>query len=350
MMQGNSKRRIEGRGGHGGMKDGNVRQRAGRADGVRAKKALGQHFLKSQDIARVVARCVHPEYVPRLMPDGSLDRLAAGALAHDASEFGPKGIIPSGPKAEEHPLGMQQPVDRKSPALPVHVLEIGPGMGVLSVCLWEDPMLDVKLVELDPESVVYLASHYPDRIRDGRLLPADFLQMDLRNVFDGESFVLTGNFPYNISSQILFRVLENRDVVPLMAGMFQKEVGERVCARPGSKAYGILSVLLQAFYRTEYLFTVEAEEFLPPPKVRSCVIRLTRNDREGLGCDEELFVYLVKKAFNQRRKTLRNAFKGLEEEKGFPVTRFPAELLDKRAEQLSVEDYAWLARILQPAG
>ena len=333
------------------MKDGNVRQRAGRADGVRAKKALGQHFLKSQDIARVVARCVHPEYVPRLMPDGSLDRLAAGALAHDASEFGPKGIIlPSGPKAEEHPLGTQQPVDRKSPALPVHVLEIGPGMGVLSVCLWEDPMLDVKLVELDPESVVYLASHYPDRIRDGRLLPADFLQMDLRNVFGGESFVLTGNFPYNISSQILFRVLENRDVVPLMAGMFQKEVGERVCARPGSKAYGILSVLLQAFYRTEYLFTVEAEEFLPPPKVRSCVIRLTRNDREGLGCDEELFVYLVKKAFNQRRKTLRNAFKGLEEEKGFPVTRFPAELLDKRAEQLSVEDYAWLARILQPAG
>ena len=350
MMQGNSKRRIEGRGGHGGMKDGNVRQRAGRADGVRAKKALGQHFLKSQDIARVVARCVHPEYVPRLMPDGSLDRLAAGALAHDASEFGPKGIFPSGPKAEEHPLGTQQPEDRKSPALPVHVLEIGPGMGVLSVCLWEDPMLDVKLVELDPESVVYLASHYPDRIRDGRLLPTDFLQMDLRNVFDGESFVLTGNFPYNISSQILFRVLENRDVVPLMAGMFQKEVGERVCARPGSKAYGILSVLLQAFYRTEYLFTVEAEEFLPPPKVRSCVIRLTRNDREGLGCDEELFVYLVKKAFNQRRKTLRNAFKGLEEEKGFPVTRFPAELLDKRAEQLSVEDYAWLARILQPAG
>ena len=332
------------------MKDGNVRQRAGRADGVRAKKALGQHFLKSQDIARVVARCVHPEYVPRLMPDGSLDRLAAGALAYDASEFGPKGIFPSGPKAEEHPLGTQQPEDRKSPALPVHVLEIGPGMGVLSVCLWEDPMLDVKLVELDPESVVYLASHYPDRIRDGRLLPADFLQMDLRNVFDGESFVLTGNFPYNISSQILFRVLENRDVVPLMAGMFQKEVGERVCARPGSKAYGILSVLLQAFYRTEYLFTVEAEEFLPPPKVRSCVIRLTRNDREGLGCDEELFVYLVKKAFNQRRKTLRNAFKGLEEEKGFPVTRFPAELLDKRAEQLSVEDYAWLARILQPAG
>lgn len=342
-MQRNNKRNNDGRGGFGRGDKG-----AGRADSVRAKKALGQHFLKSQDIARVIARCVHPQYVPRLMPDGSLDRLAAGALAHDASEFGPKGIIlPSGPKAEEHPLGMQQPVDRKSPALPVHVLEIGPGMGVLSVCLWEDPMLDVKLVELDPESVVYLASHYPDRIRDGRLLPADFLQMDLRNVFDGESFVLTGNFPYNISSQILFRVLENRDVVPLMAGMFQKEVGERVCARPGSKAYGIMSVLLQAFYRTEYLFTVEAEEFLPPPKVRSCVIRLSRNDSSALGCDEKLFVYLVKKAFNQRRKTLRNAFKGIEEEKGLSTRDFPAAMLEKRAEQLGVEDYVALVNLLQ---
>lgn len=310
----------------GSGRDGNRCAKASLRQGsgnVRAKKGLGQHFLKNEDIARVIARCVHPEYRPVLMPDGSLDLLTAGGLSRNASEFG---------------------------STPLHVLEVGPGMGVLSRCLWEDPALDVKLVELDRESVVYLASHFPEHTRAGKLVPADFLQMDLREVFGGESFVLTGNFPYNISSQILFRVLENRDWVPLMAGMFQKEVGERVCAKPGSKTYGILSVLLQAFYRTEYLFTVEPGEFLPPPKVRSCVVRLTRNEREGLGCDEEIFVYLVKKAFNQRRKTLRNAFKGLEEEKGFPVTKFPAELLDKRAEQLSVEDYACLARILQPGG
>ena len=166
-------------------------------------------------------------------------------------------------------------------------------------------------------------------------------------MFCGESFVLTGNFPYNISSQILFRVLEYKELVPVMGGMFQKEVGERVCARPGSKAYGIMSVLLQAFYRTEYLFTVEAEEFLPPPKVRSCVIRLSRNDSSALGCDEKLFVYLVKKAFNQRRKTLRNAFKGIEEEKGLSTRDFPAAMLEKRAEQLGVEDYVALVNLLR---
>ena len=366
-MQRNNRRNNDGRGGFGRGDKG-----AGRADSVRAKKALGQHFLKSQDIARVIARCVHPQYVPRLMPDGSLDRLAAGALTHDASEFRPKDEARSGvpPLA----AGMELPATGKSelsgdmplpgtcrmadsglsaspasalPVKPVHVLEIGPGMGVLSACLWEDPMLDVKLVELDPESVVYLASHYPDKTRDGKLIPADFLKMDLREVFGGESFVLTGNFPYNISSQILFRVLEYKDLVPVMGGMFQKEVGERVCARPGSKAYGIMSVLLQAFYRTEYLFTVEAEEFLPPPKVRSCVIRLIRNDSSALGCDEKLFVYLVKKAFNQRRKTLRNAFKGIEEEKGLSTRDFPAAMLEKRAEQLGVEDYVALVNLLQ---
>lgn len=291
---------------------------------VRAKKSFGQHFLKSEEIARVIARCVHAAYVPALMPDGSLDRLAACSLRRDASDF-----------------------PAESPA-PMNVLEIGPGMGVLSRCLWEDPSLNVKMVEVDAESVIYLTREYPDRTRNGQLLPADFLKMDLRELFDGQNFVLTGNFPYNISTQILFRVLENRDRIPLAEGMFQKEVGERVCAAPGSKAYGILSVLLQAFYDTEYLFTVEAGEFNPPPQVRSCVIRLTRNKTNRLECDERLFTALVKKAFNQRRKTLRNALKNIEQEQNCTLVDPPADYMDKRAEQLSVSDYIRLTSCLQP--
>lgn len=291
---------------------------------VRAKKSFGQHFLKSEEIARVIARCVHAAYIPALMPDGSLDRLAACSLRRDASDF-----------------------PAESPA-PMNVLEIGPGMGVLSRCLWEDPSLNVKMVEVDAESVIYLTREYPDRTRNGQLLPADFLKMDLRELFDGQNFVLTGNFPYNISTQILFRVLENRDRIPLAEGMFQKEVGERVCAAPGSKAYGILSVLLQAFYDTEYLFTVEAGEFNPPPQVRSCVIRLTRNKTNCLECDERLFTALVKKAFNQRRKTLRNALKNIEQEQNCTLVDPPADYMDKRAEQLSVSDYIRLTSCLQP--
>lgn len=300
------------------------------ADEVRAKKNLGQHFLASTDIARVIARCVHPGYKPLLMPDGSLDRLAAGGLSREASEF-----------LSDSPLS--------DASLPLNVLEIGPGMGVLSSCLWEDPSLDVYLVEIDAESVVYLARHFPERIRDGRLIPADFLKMDLGKFFTeketGKSreFVVTGNFPYNISSQILFRVLENKDRIPLLSGMFQKEVGERVCARPGSKAYGILSVLLQAFYETEYLFTVEPQEFMPPPQVRSCVIRLTRNRTDRLGCDEALFTLIVKRAFNQRRKTLRNALQSLAEERGLPLCALPSQTLARRAEELSVRDYVEIA-------
>lgn len=325
----------------------------GNAEKVRAKKNLGQHFLKSTDIARVIARCVHAGYVPALMPDGSLDRLLAGSLRSDAAEFytasgsvplqNPEPL-PAVPSGGVRPGGRESasPVGAVAPSLfpsgkKIHVLEIGPGMGVLSRCLWEDPGLDVRMVELDPESVVYLATHFPERTSDGRLIPADFLRMDLRSLFDGEEFVLTGNFPYNISSQILFRLLENRDRIPILYGMFQKEVGERVCAVPGSKAYGILSVLLQAFYTPRYLFTVEPEEFLPPPQVRSCVIRLVRNGQQQLGCDEALFAAVVKKAFNQRRKTLRNALKDWEKE--FPVRNLPSEYLDKRAEQLGVEDY-----------
>lgn len=294
---------------------------------VRAKKNLGQHFLASTDIARVIARCAHALYKPLLMPDGSLDRLAAGGLSRDASEF-----------ASEAPL---------------KVLEIGPGMGVLSSCLWEDPLLDVYLVEIDAESVVYLARHYPEKIKDNRLIPADFLRMDLDTLFvdkntgEPQPFAIMGNFPYNISSQILFRLLENKERIPLLAGMFQKEVGERICATPGSKAYGILSVLLQAFYDTEYLFTVEPQEFMPPPQVRSCVIRITRNNTNRLGCDEALFVKVVKAAFNQRRKTLRNALQPLLEEFSLPLSALPADILGKRAEQLGVQEYAELTSLFE---
>lgn len=300
------------------------RRRQDASGNVRAKKNLGQHFLKNTDIARVIARCVHASYTPVLMPDGSIDFLEAGSLSRDAGEF----ALASGVSK-------------------INVLEIGPGMGVLSRCLWEDSSLNVMMVELDAESVVYLASHFPEQTRQGQLVPGDFLKMDLDELFNGEEFVLTGNFPYNISSQILFRVLENKERIPLMEGMFQKEVGERVCARPGSKAYGILSVLLQAFYDTSYLFTVEPYEFNPPPQVRSCVIRMVRKDNQELGCDREIFTYLVKKAFNQRRKALRNALKGIEEEKGLCFDEVPEEFLGLRAEQLSVEDYVRITQCLK---
>lgn len=304
-----------------------MKQRPHSKTEVRAKKNLGQHFLNNTAMARVIARCVHAEYKPALMPDGSLDILEAGGLSREAAEF--------------------------AGSAPLNVLEIGPGMGVLSVCLWEDPSLNVHLVEIDAESVVYLARHFPERVENGRLVPADFLKMDLDTLFmdkatgKPQEFAVTGNFPYNISSQILFRVLENKERIPLVSGMFQKEVGERVCANPGSKAYGILSVLLQAFYHAEYLFTVEPFEFTPPPQVRSCVIRLVRNRTESLGCNEKLFAGIVKKAFNQRRKTLRNALQSLAEEQGLPLSVLPQELLGKRAEELSVQDYVALTRCFE---
>lgn len=300
-----------------------MKQRSHQKTEVRAKKNLGQHFLNNTSIARVIARCVHARYKPALMPDGSLDMLEAGGLSCDAVEFSSDG--------------------------PLNVLEIGPGMGVLSNCLWEDSSLNVHLVEIDAESVVYLVRHFPEKTENGRLIPTDFLKMDIDALFldkttgKPQEFIVTGNFPYNISSQILFRVLENRERIPLVSGMFQKEVGERVCARPGSKAYGILSVLLQAFYETEYLFTVEPFEFTPPPQVRSCVIRLVRNKTGRLDCDEDLFVKIVKSAFNQRRKTLRNALQALVEEKGLSLADLPQPLLGKRAEELSVRDYVELS-------
>ena len=219
------------------------------------------------------------------------------------------------------------------------VLEVGPGMGILSDFLLQKNEFETFLIDLDTESFEFLNKKYPDL--GSRLINGDFLELDFREVFAGR-FGIIGNFPYNISSQILFKVLENRDQVAEVVGMFQKEVAERCTARPGSKEYGILSVFLQAWYQVEYLFTVKAGVFNPPPKVLSAVIRLTRNDVGALDCDEKLFWQVVKTAFNQRRKTLRNALSSLivrEKMTGEP-------LLDLRAERLSVEDFVRLTNLI----
>ena len=252
---------------------------------VKPKKALGQHFLKDLRIARRIA---------------------------DTLE------------------------DYK--ALPV--LEIGPGMGVLTRFLLEAGH-DLTVVELDGESVDFLRRHFPEL--EGRILAEDFLRLDLGRIFPGE-FCVIGNYPYNISSQIFYKVLDYKDRVPCCSGMLQKEVAERLAAGPGSKTYGILSVLLQAWYDIEYLFTVGEEVFDPPPKVKSAVLRMTRNDRRELGCDERLFKTVVKTSFNQRRKTLRNSMRPLLG-KDFPDYGLP--VFDKRPEQLSVEQFVELTRICE---
>ena len=252
---------------------------------VKPKKALGQHFLKDLRIARRIA---------------------------DTLE------------------------DYK--ALPV--LEIGPGMGVLTRFLLEAGH-DLTVVELDGESVDFLRRHFPEL--EGRILAEDFLRLDLGRIFPGE-FCVIGNYPYNISSQIFFKVLDYKDRIPCCSGMLQKEVAERLAAGPGSKTYGILSVLLQAWYDIEYLFTVVEEVFDPPPNVKSAVLRMTRNDRRELGCDERLFKTVVKTSFNQRRKTLRNSMRPLLG-KDFPDYGLP--VFDKRPEQLSVEQFVELTRICE---
>lgn len=244
---------------------------------VRAKKALGQHFLTDQKIART--------------------------------------IVDS--------LGESEVRD---------VLEIGPGMGVLSKYLLDREDIDLKLVEIDGESVDYLLSHYPDI--EGKLMMADYLKLNMKDVFAGKYRVI-GNFPYNISSQIFFKILEDKDLVPEVVCMIQKEVADRIAEAPGSKTYGILSVLLQAWYDIDYVVSVGPGAFCPPPKVKSAVIRLRRNAREDLGCDEKLFRQVVKTAFNQRRKTLRNALKPILLE-GFDDK---GEFFELRAERLSVEDF-----------
>lgn len=243
---------------------------------VKPKKNLGQHFLRNEDIARQIAES-----------------------------------IVSGPK---------------------NVLEIGPGMGVLTKYLIEQGYENFNVVEIDRESVEYLQQHYP-ALRE-HIWSKDFLALDLAGLFE-QNLTIIGNFPYNISSQILFKVLDYKELVNEVVGMFQKEVAERVAAKPGNRQYGILSVLLQAFYDIEYLFTVDEHQFFPPPKVKSAVIRLTRNPDKQLHCAESLFKQVVKSAFNQRRKTLRNSLSQFE----FSDEYRQNSIFTKRPEQLSVQEF-----------
>ena len=211
-----------------------------------------------------------------------------------------------------------------------HILEIGPGMGILTQFLLQRNDIDFKVVEIDTESVGYLQKKYPSL----QIISGDFLKLNLSDYYD-DKLTIIGNFPYNISSQILFKVLENKDKVVELVGMFQKEVAERVASKPGKKMYGILSVLLQAYYDIEYLFTVDEDLFTPPPQVKSGVIRMVRNPDKKLHCDEVLFKNVVKTAFNQRRKTLRNSLKSFsftEEYKTDPI-------FSLRPEQLSVAQF-----------
>lgn len=228
------------------------------------------------------------------------------------------------------------------PGLPV--LEVGPGMGVLTQFLLPKER-ELKVVEVDFESVAYLRRNFPEL--EEHIIEDDFLKMHLERLFDGRPFVLTGNYPYNISSQIFFKMLEYKELIPCCTGMIQKEVAERIAAAPGNKTYGILSVLIQAWYRVEYLFTVSEKVFNPPPKVKSAVIRMTRNDVRELGCDEQLFRRVVKTTFNQRRKTLRNSIKPLLG-KDCPLTQEP--LFDRRPEQLSVQEFVELTRRIEALG
>lgn len=225
------------------------------------------------------------------------------------------------------------------PELPV--LEVGPGMGVLTQYLLPKQR-PLKVVELDYESVAYLREAFP--LLEDNIIEDDFLKMNLTRLFDGKPFVLTGNYPYNISSQIFFKMLENKDLIPCCTGMIQKEVAERMAAGPGSKTYGILSVLMQAWYKVEYLFTVHEHVFNPPPKVKSAVIRMTRNDTTQLGCNEALFKQVVKTTFNQRRKTLRNSIKPI---LGKDCSLTQDALFDKRPEQLSVQQFIELTNMVE---
>ena len=247
---------------------------------VRAKKYLGQHFLKDESIAQRIA-----------------DSLT--------------GATPN-------------------------VLEIGPGMGVLTKYLIPKQELDFKVIEIDTESVKYLHDHYPTL----QVIEGDFLKLDLDALFS-ESFAVIGNFPYNISSQILFKVFEHRNSIPEVVGMFQKEVAERIAAKPGGKNYGITSVLLQAFYDIEYIMTVHENVFNPPPKVKSAVIRMTRNNVQSLGCDEALFIRIVKTAFNQRRKTMRNSLRPM-----LTDEMMNADIFNRRPETLSVSEFVELTNMI----
>lgn len=250
---------------------------------VRPKKFLGQHFLKDQEIARRIA--------------DTLDDYAG-----------------------------------------VPVIEVGPGMGVLTQYLIAKKH-DLTVVELDRDSIPYLCAHYPEL--EGRIIEADFLRLNLTDLYKNK-FCIIGNYPYNISSQIFFKVLEYKDHIPCCSGMLQKEVAERIAAPPGSKTYGILSVLLQAWYDIEYLFTVSEKVFDPPPRVKSAVVKLVRNGRQQLSCDEKLFRTVVKTSFNQRRKTLRNSMKPL---LGKDCEAYTEKIFDLRPETLSVAQFEELTNI-----
>lgn len=265
---------------------------------VRAKKALGQHFLTDLSIAQRIAEAL---------------------------------IVPC-------------PVTGCEEINPMPALEIGPGMGVLTQYLLQREEVDLRMVEIDSESVNYLLVHFPQV--QGKLLEADFLKLRLERFFPGK-FCVIGNFPYNISSQIFFKILDYKEQVPQVVCMIQKEVAERIAEKPGTKTYGILSVLLQAWYDIEYLFTVGEGAFNPPPKVKSAVIRLVRNNRTELGCDEGLFKTVVKTGFNQRRKTLRNSLKPLIRAKAErdrwtdeQLAEFTSDpVFELRPERLSVKEF-----------
>jgi 16S rRNA (adenine1518-N6/adenine1519-N6)-dimethyltransferase len=221
------------------------------------------------------------------------------------------------------------------------VLEVGPGMGVLTKYLVTRENFETHLIDIDRDSIAYLKKHFPTL--EGKIIEGDFLALDLTTLFNNQPFAVIGNFPYNISTEILFKVLDHKNLVPEVVGMFQKEVAERIAAKPRNKTYGITSVLLQAFYDIEYLFTVQEHVFNPPPKVKSAVIRLKRNAVQQLDCNEKLFKQVVKAGFNQRRKTLRNSIKA------FPLRpEFRDHIyLTQRAEELSVSDFVALTNMIE---
>jgi len=255
---------------------------------VRAKKHLGQHFLTEPDIAQRIADSIKDE------------------------------------------AGVKR------------VLEIGPGTGIFTRALMAREGLELKLIEIDSESVEHLHERHPEL--GDRIIEGDFLKMDLNTLFDGKPFILVGNYPYNISSQILFRVVENHELMPEMVGMFQKEVAERAVSGPGSKVYGILSVLIKAYYDSEYLFTVDENAFDPPPKVKSGVIRLVRNERNELPVLYSYFKSVVKAAFNQRRKTMRTSLSAFLNDE---LKSELSETLSLRPEQMGCEEFLELAARLQ---
>jgi len=224
-----------------------------------------------------------------------------------------------------------------------NVLEIGPGMGVLTKYLLEKP-ITTYVIEIDTESVEYLNTHYPKL--EGKIISKDFLKYNINEVFEGKPFAIIGNFPYNISTQIVFRCLDLREQVPEFSGMFQKEVAERICSKKGSKVYGILSVLVQAFYEAEYLFTVDETVFNPPPKIKSGVLRLRRKADFHLSCNEKLFFSVVKTGFQQRRKTLRNSLKSFNLSDNLKED----SIFDLRPEQLSVEQFIELTQKIEADG